>query len=583
MLLIIHFPLQAVPILNDKQVLGAVPVEKGISDHNQSKENVSEAQNIQSQSSMIEPIEYQIHNRHNEELNWNKENEIAVDLENRIVEQYYLSSITIGIDSHAVKSDITPATETINDGYIKVTVNEMVRDLVKAKPSEKEDCYETSADSKEINEIILKEQNFGNDSELIPKKKTDNAVSRRGDYKQDSQIESPEKKLNKSLQMTEYHTFKSNILSNEHFNAKAGSDNNDALATLTEPNPASSENNKTFMQGMTLQPEIEKQTVESKTDKNKSLEDIQIQAECPDSKMETNKVKEHQNDSEDKNKENLCVNSDIDTDSYCKSANVEETASKYFIRVKMLSDKIVKVDKEVIQDPQVSSGCNQGTQTDIIPSIDVASSPFVGHHSPISTKSIGIQCNFELPDKETIQDAPDHEVLATGIRTDGSDYKVPYLELVAMDKGETDIPEPNVPNHELITTGKTTADVSEYIVPKLQMLTAISDKETADIPKSKVPHHELLTIDKTTSDVTESNVPKLGLLASSLIGSGYRKSMTWMSYLSKNLGQSISQQCETEVISTNEREINTSMKEKDDLEEDSQSFATADSLSEGGS
>ena len=592
MLLIIHFLLQAVPIMNDKQCSGGAPVENEISD-NQSKENVSEA-DIQSQPSMIEPVEYQIHGKHNEELNWNKENNIAVDLENRIVEQYYLSSITIGIDSHAVKSDIKPATETINDGYIKVAVNEMIRDAVQIKP-ENEQCDErmdqhSSADSHKMIELVPEKQNYGNNSDLFLKQNADDADSISGESKHGVQIESPEKKLaiNKSLQMIEYHTYNSNILSNEHFYAKAGSDNTDSLATLSEPNPATSENNKTFMPGMAVQPEIEKQTIESKTDKSKSLEDIQIKPECLDSKEETNEVKKHQNDSEDTNKKNVCVNSHTETDSYCKSAAMEETASKYFHRVKMLSAKTVKVDKEVIQDPQVSSGCNQGTQTDIVPSIDVASSPFVGHHSPISTKSIGIQCNFELADKETTQDAPEsfvqyHEVIATGIETDGSDYKVPYLELLATDKGKTDIPEPNVPNHELISTGKRTADVSDYNVPKLKMLAAISNKETADIPKSKVLHHELLTIDKTTADVTESNVPKLGLLASSLIGSGYRKSITWMSYLSKNLGQSISQQCETEVISTNEREINTSMKEKDDLEEDSQSFATADSVSEGGS
>ena len=54
-----------------------------------------------------------------------------------------------------------------------------------------------------------------------------------------------------------------------------------------------------------------------------------------------------------------------------------------------------KTEAGTLQDPQVSSGCNQSVQTDRILSIDVASSPFVGHVSPISTKSIGIQCNFE--------------------------------------------------------------------------------------------------------------------------------------------------------------------------------------------
>ena len=73
---------------------------------------------------------------------------------------------------------------------------------------------------------------------------------------------------------------------------------------------------------------------------------------------------------------------------------------KYFssnVKRNSIDSEIVTLKTETVtlQDPQVSSGCNQGVQTDSVPCIDVATSPFVDRYCQMSAKSVGIQCNFD--------------------------------------------------------------------------------------------------------------------------------------------------------------------------------------------
>ena len=92
----------------------------------------------------------------------------------------------------------------------------------------------------------------------------------------------------------------------------------------------------------------------------------------------------------DSNIENGCIN-------ISASKN-----SKYLMNLK--SDNH-QTEVTTLQDPQVSSGCNQGVQTDCVQCIDMASSPFALCHSPTTTKSVGIQCNFDLGKKMAAKNA----------------------------------------------------------------------------------------------------------------------------------------------------------------------------------
>ena len=163
---------------------------------------------------------------------------------------------------------------------------------------------------------------------------------------------------------------------------------------------------------------------------------------------------------------------ELDTlDSVSKTAAVN---SKYFnipITGTVKKVETSKTEAGSLQDPQVSSGCNQSAQTDRILSIDVASSPFVGHVSPTSTKSIGIQCNFDTAESN-------NNVFA----------KDPSL-------GTFDCVEPIVP------IGST---------------------------QSKVPKHVPI-------GSTQSKVPKLGSLANTLLGSNYWQGMGLVSFINRNL------------------------------------------------
>ena len=522
----ILFILQAtVPTLDDKKVIEEVPVDTTMQDNqrnetvgetsNQRNETVSDAVISKSQSKhMLEPVEIQINGINNEEQNWSEENKIIDDFESKIVEQYYLSSITIITDNNTVDANIYPASKTANDeldaSSSKQTVNEspvlsvLVRNADKAKTSEIVHCGErmdqcpTGVSQVQVtNEMKFpKELNFESDLDSGQKQDIGAMTSTCVDNKHVTPIDSSEKSLteNKTKPRTEDCNNVFNTSSNTHMTANSVPAEACIVSTkdrpLNEtsmnlanigPNQIGTDSNKTFMPPLSMQPQTEKQLTESNTKLSQSFEEIGSKPDSPVSKMETNKLENCLNKDECSNNEKRTDNSYVENDISFKAESMKETSSKYFSSMKTESDKAVKDDKLLIQDPQVSSGCNQGTQTDNVPCIDVASSPFVGQHSPISTKSIGIQCKFELADKDT-------------------------------------------------------------------------------------------------TALLESKVPKLGKLASSFIGSGYRKSMTLMSYLSKNLGQSSSQQSETEVISTNENEKDANMKAKDNAEEDSQSFATADSM-----
>ena len=524
--LLVLFILQAtVQTLDDEKVIEEVPVDTTMQDNqrnetvgetsNQRNETVSDAVISKSQSKhMLEPVETQINAINNEEQNWSEENKFIDDCEKKIVEQYYLSSITIVTDNNTVDANISPATKTTNDESDtcsnKPTVDEkplqsvLVSNADKAKTSEIVHCGErmdqhpTGVSQVQVtNEMEFpKELNLENDLDSGLEQDIGAMTSTCVDNKHVTPIDSSEKRLteNKTKPRTEDCNNVFNTLSNTQMTANSVPAEAGDVSTKDLPlneNPitmitigtiqAGVENVKTFMPPLSMQPQTEKQLTESNTKLSKSFEEIGIKPDSPVSKMETNKLENCLNKDERSNNEKCTDNSNIENNTCFKTESMKETSSKYFSSVKTETDKAVKADKLVIQDPQVSSGCNQGTQTDNVPCIDVASSPFVGQHSPISTKSIGIQCNFELADKET-------------------------------------------------------------------------------------------------TAILESKVPKLGKLASSFIGSGYRKSITLMSYLSKNLGQSSSQQSERGVMSTNENEIDTNMKAKDNAKEDSQSFATADSM-----
>ena len=122
-------------------------------------------------------------------------------------------------------------------------------------------------------------------------------------------------------------------------------------------------------------------------------------------------------------------------DSVSKTAAVN---SKYFDipitgTVKNVETSTCKTEAGTLQDPQVSSGCNESVQTDRILSIDVASSPFVGHVSSVSTKSIGIQCNFDTAESN-------NNVFAKDPSLGTFESKVPKLGSLANTLLESKVP-----------------------------------------------------------------------------------------------------------------------------------------------
>lgn len=175
----------------------------------------------------------------------------------------------------------------------------------------------------------------------------------------------------------------------------------------------------------------------------------------------------------------------LETEIICKKSQ-DKSSSGYFVNISNL--EICQKEMDSVQDPQVSSGCNQGVQTEKIICIDVAVSPCVHRHHPVSAKSVGIQCNFD-------------------------------------------------------------------------------------------------TLDKMSKDNDQSKVPKLGYLAGSFIGFSYRKSMNFVSLLSKNLGPSSKEpamQEETSVLEASLDNESSSQKQcgsEIDVQK-SQSYSTADSAVE---
>ena len=170
--------------------------------------------------------------------------------------------------------------------------------------------------------------------------------------------------------------------------------------------------------------------------------------------------------------------------------------SKYFNTpvigaVKKVETSTCKTEAGTLQDPQVSSGCNQSVQTDRILSIDVASSPFVGHGSPISTKSIGIQCNFDTAESN-------NNVFAKDPSLGTFESKVPKLGSLAYTLLESKVPK----------LGSLANTLLESKVPKLGSL---------------------------ANTLLESKVPKLGSLANTLLGSNYWQGMGLVSFINRNL------------------------------------------------
>ena len=178
-------------------------------------------------------------------------------------------------------------------------------------------------------------------------------------------------------------------------------------------------------------------------------------------------------------------------DSVSKTAAVN---SKYFNIP--ITDTVKKVETSkteagTLQDPQVSSGCNESVQTDRILSIDAASSPFVGHVSPTSTKSIGIQCNFDTAESN-------NNVFAKDPSLGTFESKVPKLGSLANTLLESKVPK----------LGSLANTLLESKVPKLGSL---------------------------ANTLLESKVPKLGSLANTLLGSNYWQGMGLVSFINRNL------------------------------------------------
>ena len=470
---------------------------------NQINETVKEAVISTAQlKHMLEPAESQLNGTDIAKQNWAEENKIMDDFEKQTAEQYYVSSITIVTDNSTINANASPVTKTAKDALdaSRSKPNTDKNNFEKVCCDERMDQHPARGSKVQItNEMEFpKELKLENnlDSNLEIRATTSICVNN----KNDTPTCSSEKQQTENMTTpnTEYNneTNIANILSKRQLttdnidSVKANSVNRNDLpltkTPVTTTGPVSADNNRSFMQTLAQQPQteisamVEKQLMESETVINQCLAETDVK---PDfsvskvgtklSKVETKPIEKLLNNHEHTNVDKLSDPLNTENDDCCKTESVKGTCSKYFSNLKMESTKPVK-DMPVIQDPQVSSGCNQGTQTDSVSCIDATSSPFVGQHSPISNKSIGVQCNFESVDKEP-----------------------------------TDIP--------------------------------------------------------------ESKVPKLGLLASSFLGSSYRKSMTLMSYFSKNL--------ETKVILTNEVE-DANMKLENNAEEDSQSYDTADSVAD---
>ena len=267
-----------------------------------------------------------------------------------------------------------------------------------------------------------------------------------------------------------------------------------------------------------------------------------MSAEKEKSKFRYNEEMEVLSNSEYQQNSNDLVHSfglELNTlDSVSKTAAVN---SKYFnipITGTVKKVETSKTEAGTLQDPQVSSGCNQSVQTDRILSIDVASSPFVGHVSPTSTKSIGIQCNFDTAESNNNVFAKDSSLgtydCVKPIGTIGSTQsKVPKLGSLA-NTGSTQSKVPKLGS--LANTGSTQSKV-----PKLGSL-ANTGSTQSKVPKlgslantgstqSKVP--KLGSLANTGS--TQSKVPKLGSLATTLLGSNYWQGMGLVSFINRNL------------------------------------------------